>query len=457
MKDINKILKMTHKIIIDLIKDETINPVLRHASPDCFLKNTDITIPDKGKGIDDLFRKISQVVFATPKTGSKKFFNQLFGGRVPVSMAADMIAAALNSPMHTYKVSAPHILIEKEVIRAMTEKIGYPQGDGIFAPGGSISNLIAMVIARNKKQKEIYDSGFDGRKYIAYTSDQGHYSVLKSANITGIGRRNVRAVRTDSYGKMDVDELQREIVKDLKNKNIPFFINATAGTTVLGAFDPLEKIAWIAKEFDIWFHVDGAFGGGLLLSDKYRHILNGCEKSDSFTWDAHKMMGVPLMASAFLLREKGLLEENLREEADYLYQGDEDVYNHGIKSIQCARRNDVFKVWTAWHYFGNYGYQKRVNRQVELAQYAASIIRKSRDLKLIMEPESINVCFEVNNESSCEICDILEREGMVLISHGTFKGKKFIRLVCVNPDMSGRDIMDFFKKVRHAVRIISRA
>jgi sulfinoalanine decarboxylase len=457
MKDIEKILAMTRKIIADLIEDETVNPVLPSISPNSLVEKIDMIIPDKGKGLDDLFRKISQVVSATPKTGSEKFFNQLFGGRVPVSMAADMIAAALNIPMHTYKVSAPHVLIEKEVIRVMTEKIGYLQGDGIFAPGGSISNLIAMVIARNRKQKEIYKCGFDGRKYSAYTSDQGHYSVSKNANIIGIGRRNVRAVRTDSCGRMDVDELRREIIEDSENGNIPFFINATAGTTMLGAFDPLEKIAGIAKEFDLWFHVDGAYGGGLLLSDRHKHILNGCEKSDSFTWDAHKMMGVPLVASAILLREKGLLEENLREEADYLYQGDEDMYDHGNKSIQCARRNDVFKVWTAWQYFGNYGYQKRVNKQVELAQYAASIIKKSRDLKLVMEPESINVCFEVKNKSSSQICDILGREGLALIGHGTFKGKKFIRLVCVNPDLTRQDIIDFLKSVRQAARIISRA
>lgn len=455
MKDIDKILSMTQKIISDFIKNEAVNPVLPYVSPKGLLKKIDFSIPDRGLQIDSLFRKISHVVSSTPKTGSNKFFNLLFGGRVPVSMAADMMASVLNIPMHAYKVSAPHILIEKELIRIMAEKIGYLQGDGIFAPGGSISNLVAMVIARNKKQKEIYNTGFDGKKYIAYTSDQGHYSVLKNANITGIGRRNVRAIGTDSRGRMDVEELQKEIADDLSAGNTPFFINATAGTTVLGAVDSLEKIARVSKEYDIWFHVDGAFGGGLLLSDRHKHILSGCEKSDSFTWDAHKMMGVPLMASAILLREKGLLEENFREDADYLFQGYEDVYNHGTKSIQCARRNDVFKVWAAWQYFGNYGYQKRANRQVELAQYAADIIKKSSDMKLVMEPESINVCFQVKNISSSEICRILEKEGLVLVSHGTFRESQFIRLVCVNPDMSRKDILDFFKKVRKAVRIIS--
>jgi glutamate/tyrosine decarboxylase-like PLP-dependent enzyme len=446
IKDID----LLKNIVIDFFADENVHPASNYISPGALQSNQDLFIPDRGKDIDEVFELLQNVVMATPRTAGKRFFNQLFGGRIFPATAADMLVSVLNNSMYTFKVAGIQVLIEQEVINNLCRCVGYKNGDGIFAPGGSIANMIAMIIARNEKQDSIRNKGFDGRKYTAYTSDQGHYSIRKNAGIIGIGRNNVREIKTDEYGKMDVVDLRSRIEEDLKNDYIPFFLNATAGTTVLGVFDLIEEIAEIAGEFNLWFHIDGAWGGTMLLSRQHRHLLKGCHKADSFTWCTHKMMGVPLSASAILIKRMGLLDKHFSERADYLFQSEEDTYNPGTKSIQCGRRNDAFKVWAAWQYYGNQGYEERVNKQFELTQYAANKIKNDKWLRLCMEPESMNVCFQVIGKSSEEICDILDKESIIKVGHGNFKGENYIRLVCVNPELTFEDIDYFFENVIEA-------
>ena len=262
----------------------------------------------------------------------------------------------------------------------------------------------------------------------------------KNANIIGIGKENACKVESNNLGKMDLNALRRAIEGDLTTGNIPFFINATAGTTVLGVYDAIEKIHPVAQKYGIWLHIDGAFGGTALLSKTHKHLLDGCQKADSFTWDAHKMMGVPLIGSTILVKRSGLLSKHFNENTGYLFQTEEEYYNPGTRSIQCGRRNDALKIWAAWQYLGDEGYETRVNRQFELAQYATTKIKKNEKFRLLMEPESLNICFEVIGRSSEKICEELDKQSLAKIGHGTFKGKTFIRLVTVNPDLTHQDI-----------------
>ena len=163
------------KIIQNCISKEQEIPVLKYKTP-TELKD-DLTIPQKGRDDEGFFKVLEDVVRYTPKTASRKFFNQLFGGRMEPAVLADMLVPFLNNSMYTYKVGGIQILIEQEVIRKMCLHVGFPYGDGTFAPGGSLSNLVAMIIGRNEKKSTIKDKGLDGSNYIVYTSDQAHYSI----------------------------------------------------------------------------------------------------------------------------------------------------------------------------------------------------------------------------------------------------------------------------------------
>ncbi len=393
-----------------------------------------------GHELDEVVEAVRQVITETPSSAGSRFFNQLFGGRDPVATFAEIVTTLTNTSMYTFKVAGPQILIEKEVVARMAAKVGYENGDGILAPGGSMANLTALIVARNQALPGVRNAGLDGTRHTVYTSEAGHYSTRKNAGMTGLGRDSVREVATDGRGRMDVACLGKMIAKDRAAGLNPIMINATAGTTVLGAFDPLCEIAEVAASEKIWMHVDGALGGSVLLSEKHRHLLEGSHLADSFTWNAHKMMGVPLSCSAILMKERGLLAQHFNEDATYLFQTDIDDLNPGTRSIQCGRRNDALKLWAAWLYHGDEGYGARLDHLFDLAQFAAGRIEADSALNLVAFPESIAVCFEVKGNSAGDICRRLDLENRLKIGFGEVAGRQAIRLVCVNPDLEKEDI-----------------
>lgn len=157
-------------------------------------------------------------------------------------------------------------------------------------------------------------------------------------------------------------------------------------------------------------HVDAALGGGSLLSKKYKRLLKGIEQSDSVSRSLHKMMNIPLLAAVLLTKDKDVLQRNFNEDVDYLFQMDDKDLNPANKHIQCGRRNDALKVWTALKYLGDTGYEKRINNEFANAQYATQVIKKDKDLKLMLEPECINICFQVKGKSAEKICEKLDQE-----------------------------------------------
>ena len=314
--------------------------------------------------------------------------------------------------------------------------------------GGSLSNLAAMVLARNATEPDARNQGLSGQPLTVYTSAEGHYSIPKNAGMIGIGRHNVCEVPTNDDGTMKVDALAEMIAKDRARGCTPMMINATAGTTVMGAFDPIDAIADVAEREGVWLHVDGAFGATLLLSPEHRDLMAGIERAHSVTWNAHKMMGVPLSCSVLLTRRLGQLTRQIGEGADYLFQSDCDDVNYGTRSIQCGRRNDVIKLWAAWRHHGDAGYASRIARQFELTSYAASIVRRADDMTLSCEPQSLTVCFEVDGCDSAAICDLLDRESLAMVGHGLVNGRRVIRIVCVNPEQTEADLDEFFANVR---------
>jgi sulfinoalanine decarboxylase/sulfinoalanine decarboxylase/aspartate 1-decarboxylase len=246
--------------------------------------------------------------------------------------------------------------------------------------------------------------------------------------------------------------LEAVIEADLAAGFKPFFVNATAGTTVRGAFDPIRSLAVIAKRFGLWLHVDGALGGSMILSKDHRQLLDGSELADSFAWNPHKMMGMPLQTSVILVARKGSLAASLDETADYLFQADVDEWNPGHRSVQCGRRNDAFRLWAAWYHLGDAGWEARISRQLSLARTAADMIAVDPELELLEQPPSINVCFAVRGCSSDAVCDRLDHDGKLKIGHGQVRDRRGIRLVCVNPDLDKATLLKILDEIKQAGR-----
>jgi glutamate/tyrosine decarboxylase-like PLP-dependent enzyme len=183
-------------------------------------------------------------------------------------------------------------------------------------------------------------------------------------------------------------------------------------------------------------------------------LFKGLEKADSFTWNPHKLMNVPLIASVLLLKDKHRLTKNLSDlNTDYIYHdNDLEEYNLGKQSVQCGRRVDALKVWLAWRYYGDLGYEKRINKMFDLAKYAENIVKNNSKLQLLAERQSLNINFiyksenpEKDNEINLMIRENLMRKGISLVNYGYLKNKISIRLVISNPDIDEKDLNKFFE------------
>ncbi|KAL7984570.1 hypothetical protein Chor_003140 [Crotalus horridus] len=401
------------------------------------------------------------------KTAHPRYFNQLSSGLDIIGLVGEWLTATANTNMFTYEIAPVFIIMEEILLKKMQEIIGWEESesDGIFSPGGSISNLYSVLVARYKYYPEIKTKGMAALpEIILFISEHSHYSIKKAAAVAGIGMDNVIAIKCDERGKMIPSELEKNITKVKKQGKIPLYVSATAGTTVCGAFDPLINIADICEKYNLWMHVDVRFlfshsmlqktsgeteaellkasvaswGGGLLLSRKHSHKLNGIEselcyekqegkkyipttcssvergrdigcengkalidplqilkftsliRANSVTWNPHKLMGVPLQCSAFLVHEKDLLQACNQLCADYLFQSDkayDTVYDTGDKTIQCGRHVDVFKLWLIWRAKGTGGFEILINKFLELAEYLYKELKRRNNYELVFDAE----------------------------------------------------------------------
>lgn len=442
--DMQNMLSVFKKLVDDLLSDEVSNPVSEHLPVDKLEEKLKLKLTNEGVSNEQFEKDLRDLVLATPKTSSKAFFNQLFGGRMPQAVLGDLLSVVLNNSMYTYKAAGAQVEAEKEIVKHLLTKLDWSKGNGTFVAGGSLANFKGMLMARDAICPNVKTKGVNQRMRV-YTSIESHYSISKNASFAGVGRENVVKINSDKFGKMDMADLSSKISEDKQQGYVPIMINCTAGTTVLGAFDDIAEASKIAKKNNIWLHVDGAYCGAVILSEKYKHLINGVEQADSFCFNAHKMLGTPLSCSIFLAQDEKNLYDTFSNDAEYLYQTDEDSYNLGKISLQCGRRNDALKLWTLWKSIGTNGLEALVDRQFYLAEYARSYINNNPNYTSYGFSNSVSVCFNYKDISANELCTALYEKEISLVGFGQFKGEEFVRMVTVNTNLDEASIDAFFR------------
>ena len=441
------------EIIAKLVNEESEKPIADHIPSETLFQELDLSLPETPTTEDDFKTSLYELVRHTPKTGTNRFFNQLFGGRNEHAILGDLLSVFLNNSMYTYKAAGPQVGVEKVILNKVIEMIGWDaSAGGTFASGGSLTNFMSMLMARDRSQGLIRSQGFRESRLTVYTSRDSHYSIPKNAAFSGIGREQVRYIETDQKGRLIINELKQAILNDIDKGYIPSLLNLTAGTTVLGSFDPIPEVAALCEEYDIWLHVDGAYCGSVLFSKKYKHLINGIEKVDSFSFNAHKMLSTPLTCSLLIVKDKKHLYDSFSNEASYLYQTDHDEFNLGKTSLQCGRRNDALKFWTLWKRVGTRGLETIVDWQFFLANCAREYVRSREDYTLYSFDESVSVCFNYKDIPARALCTMLYEKSKLQVGYGSFKGTEFIRLVTVNARNSKQDIFNFFKIIESFVK-----
>lgn len=421
------------ELLNHILECEAETPVAESHPPAYYLEQLDLQLSDEPQDRDQLEKTLKDLLYHVPKTSTDHFFNQLFGGRQAIPAIADMLASFLNNSMYTYKVAGPMILMEQAMLKEIARRVGYKESLGTMAPGGSMTNFMALLMARDRYREGIADHGVVPNM-VCYTSQESHYSIGKNAAFAGIGRAAVRKVAVDAAGRMDPEDLDRLIREDIAAGNHPFFVNATAGTTVLSAFDPIDRIADVLDSYPkIWLHVDGAYGGSVMWSRKYEYLIKGSERSDSFSVNPHKLLGVPLSTSIIVTKHAEALYRSFSTEADYLFQMDHDELNPGKISLQCGRRNDGLKFFALWKAVGNKGLEEIVDRHFALAQRGRDYVEAHPDYTLYHSEDSVSVCFNYKDIPAEDLCSTLYKDGQLVVGYGSFREDTFVRLIMVNP------------------------
>ncbi|OIP84942.1 MAG: hypothetical protein AUK44_00855 [Porphyromonadaceae bacterium CG2_30_38_12] len=441
------------KAYIRANNDES-KPVIDFKTPADLSKVINFGIAKNGVSETEFLDLLDKYLEYSVKTGNKQFLNQLYAGFNFPAFIGEVFSVLANTSMYTYEVAPVATRIETEMIRLMNSYTGYANGDGIFLSGGSNANLIAMFSARNRILPESRKDGYDRtEKLTAFVNEHAHYSFGTAANVLGIGTKNVIKIKTDTEGRMIPSELEAAILLAIAEGKKPFFVAATCATTMQAAYDPIDAIADITEKYGIWLHADGAYGGSLILSDTHRHLMKGIERTDSFTWDPHKLMNIPLICSAILVKKAGTLQQNITDiNTDYIYHDIDEIEDLGKKSIQCGRKVDAVKLWFAWKYFGVEGYRDRIDNLIDMAEYAEEIVMSQPQLMLNSKRQSFAVCFQYIpknkqtnvNDFNLAVREALRKTGKSIVNFGYNGSDLVIRFVAANGELNKADIDRFF-------------
>lgn len=351
------------------------------------------------------------------------------------SECADRIASAYNPQICVWSHAPKAVEIEQHVIRQVARRAGLPDGaSGHFTSGGAEANNTAVLCALTAKNPDFGENGaqaFDGQPVI-YASKESHLAWLKIAHATGIGRQSVRLVATDGAGRMSASALSDAIKDDQNAGKTPVIIAATAGTTNAGMVDPLEACADIAAEHNIWFHVDAAWGGGLIASRNAMNVINGIQSADSITIDAHKWFATTMGAGMFLTAQPAVAADAFRVSASYMPESEaqNDFY---LNSAQWSRRFVGLRLFLSLGAAGWDGYADHIEHARSLAdRFTNQMLARGWTKANASEMAVVCVVPPQSNHAVDEIVDRVQASHSSWVSKAIFEGKSVLRMCVTN-------------------------
>lgn len=356
------------------------------------------------------------------------------------SATADLLISVLNQSTAVWEMSPIATVIEQEVVRWLAGLAGYPQtAEGTAVSGGSAANLTALLAARARWNA---DAAFSGKRAIVVTSADAHYSIARAAAMLGIPPADVLKVPTDDAHRMDVDALEETLaaVEELDDA-ATLAIVATAGSTATGAFDRLDEIALLRDRYRTWLHVDAAHGASVLLVPRLARLVHGLERSDSLSWDPHKMMWMPLSLGTILVRDGIWLRRAFQADAPYLFHAGSE--NIGEMTIQCSKRADAIKLWLLIASEGTQPIVEAIERVTALTRYLYERLAASEDFEPLHEPELNILCFRrrgLDGEQTAALRDRLIRSGRAWITSTVLRGERVLRVTMMNPQTTESDV-----------------
>ncbi|HVI46123.1 MAG TPA: aspartate aminotransferase family protein [Chitinophaga sp.] len=393
------------------------------------------------------------------------------------ALAAEVLIAAINSSQDTWDQSAGGTLMEQQLINWTCNEIGFPEeADGVFTAGGSQSNLMGLLLARDHYAKTVLHHSIrkhglpaEASRFRIFVSEMTHFSIQNTVSLMGLGESALVKVKADRGFRMDPVALEQAIRQEIKDGNLPIAVVATAGTTDFGNIDPLDVIAVLAKKYKIWLHVDAAYGCGLLLTDKYRHLLDGIESANSVTTDYHKAFFQPISSSAFLVRDRQYLEL-ITHHADYLnpQENDFEGLNQINKTItQSTRRFDALKLWCTLRLMGKQQLGEYTDTIIETTGAAAALLDSDPDFELLTHSDISALVFRYapKGVQGTLLLDKLNQyikkemfqEGKAIVAGTRIHDAFYLKFTLLNPLTTVDDIRDIISIIkRHGAACVQQ-
>jgi aromatic-L-amino-acid decarboxylase len=376
-------------------------PVFPQTSGGQTTRKLGASLPIEGEPLGELLDDCRAILDDSRHNGHPRFFGYVASPSTPPGAFADLIASSLNANVTSWRSGPAATEIERTVISWLGSLIGY--GDdtaGILTSGGSMANLTALMIAhRARANREVAAEGLwnSGAPMTVYASEQIHMSMPKAADILGLGRRQLRLVECDDRFRLNVSALRDRITKDIEIGLKPFCVVASAGTVNTGAVDPLDEIAQVAKEFGLWFHIDGAYGALAAADETKRPLFRGLERADSVSLDPHKWLYVPLDCGCLLFRDAAQARAAFSfDDADYIKvqeQTSEESFAFWNYGPELSRRFRALKIWLTLRYYGTRRIAAAISEDNALASYLGQEVDRAEDFELLAYPELSICCF----------------------------------------------------------------
>jgi L-2,4-diaminobutyrate decarboxylase len=387
---------------------------------------------------------------------------------LPFTALIQLCTSLLNNGAAIYEMGPVAMAMERNLVKYFGELIGYTGNyDGIFTHGGSAGNLTAMLAIRQvMSDYNIWEEGVRERGKIGFiVSDQSHYGIVRNIKIMGLGNESAVRAPYDNRFRMKCDQLESCLEEAQKRGIKVAAVVANSCSTATGSYDNLEEIGKFCDRHNLWMHVDGAHGLGILFSGKYSHLARGIERADSIVIDFHKMLLVGGLNTLVLFRNSENSFQTFSQKASYLFRkaSDNEWYNSAKRTLECTKSALGVVAYTAVKYYGRSYYGEYIESRYSLATEFYDRIKRSSDFEIVTEPQANIVCFRYNpgncsnmelNSLNATVRDYIIKDGSFFIVQTEIEGKLWLRITIINPVTTMKDLEELLVKIRGTASLI---
>ncbi len=437
--------------LVDLLADylesaqnQTIESVIPYQEPDEALAFWQADYEQGAGNVEDFFKN---VIEKSTHLHHPRYMGHQVTPPLPITAIASMLSGLLNNGMAVYEMGLVSNPLERILSELLAKKIGFDKNaSGLLTSGGTLANLTALLAARAAKT-DVWEDGNE-EKLAVMVSEEAHYCIDRAARIMGMGSEGIIKVPTNERLQIRTDLLEKYHNEATEKGFKVIAIIGSACSTSTGSYDNLAEIAVFAQKHNLWFHADGAHGGAVVFSEKYKHKVNGINQADSVVIDWHKMLMTPALATALIFKRDEDSFKTFQQKAQYLWanQHSKDWFNSGKRTFECTKLMMSLKIYSILKAHGEQIFTENVEYLHDLAEKLAKNIQSRPNFELAIEPESNIVCFRLNlsnknlNDHNSAIRKQLLQEGKFYIVQTTLKENVYLRVSLMNPLTTEADL-----------------